>query len=51
MVYIGTLPLSDGEATVLRAEGFSIEPLRNFEGAEVPEEDFYTYELDSGGGS
>jgi hypothetical protein len=47
MVYIGTSPLSSGDETRLDEEGFRVKPLKAFEGAETPEEDFYVYELSS----
>lgn len=47
MLYIGTAALSGGDESALKAEGFSIQPLKTFEGAESPYEDFYVYDLRS----
>jgi hypothetical protein len=47
MVYIGTSPLTAGDENALHQEGFRVKPLKAFEGAETPEEDFYVYELNS----
>ena len=45
MLYIGTSPFSGGDEKVLENQGFSIKPLKAFEGAETMEEDFYVYDL------